>query len=281
MSRMHPGQLSAAILETPSWLRRTASFFMAGDAIDASHPGRTGTANAASSPQQNQSESSERSEWTYTLVATRKDSLGARGHEWWFKHDSASEWQSTGSDKGLLALLASEGSVTAHGASSFLSRLTLAARKPRNWLIAGLALGAAILAAGVISGKVNVWSDESALVLANPPSAPAKTSVIEEGLAKSVVGIRAGLPKKIDDMTTLVWVSYSGTRMVYENRIEVDGRNVDQMLKDKLRKLIIAKICTSATSLKLLNVGVQYRFVYADVNARPVTTVDITKADCV
>ncbi len=78
---------------------------------------------------------------------------------------------------------------------------------------------------------------------------------IEVGLANAVREMRLTLPKRIDQTTTLMWVSYSGTKMVYDNRLEIDGSKVDDDVKKKLAQLITVNTCISPASRKLRSIS--------------------------
>ena len=92
--------------------------------------------------------------------------------------------------------------------------------------------------------------------------------------------MRADLPKRIDATTTLMWVSYSGTKMIYDNRLELEAAKIDDGTKKKLSQLITVNTCGSPASRKLLDLGGSYRYVYSDIHAKVVMTVDITRDNC-
>ena len=98
--------------------------------------------------------------------------------------------------------------------------------------------------------------------------------------AKAVVSIRGELPKRIDQMTTLMWVSYSGTKMIYDNRLELEGTKLDEATKKKLAQLITVNTCSSPASRKMIDLGGSYRYVYSDVQAKIVMTVEVDKDKC-
>jgi hypothetical protein len=68
--------------------------------------------------------------------------------------------------------------------------------------------------------------------------------------------------------------------MIYDNRLEIEAAKVDDSTKKKLSQLITINTCGSPASRKLLDLGGSYRYVYSDIHAKIVMTVDIYKDNC-
>jgi hypothetical protein len=85
-------------------------------------------------------------------------------------------------------------------------------------------------AAGPASTAV-VVGQTSAVPVATTREAPAPTISLEEGVARAVDQIRAGLPRKIDAITTVVGVRNEGTKIIYENKIAMGGAKIDEAKK--------------------------------------------------
>ena len=215
------------------------------------------------------------SEWQFLTVATPAGDL--RGEKSWFKREGSSEWERVDTFRWpQLGPLFDE----QFSAANDDARVII--REGRGWgrTIAKL-LGLLAVLGGLASA--GIYRDAIAKYAHNLPSVysgPQVSTEIEAGLAKAVLDMRPGLPKRIDQVTTLMWVSYSGTKMIYDNRIEVDGSKIDESTKAKLSQLVTVNACGTPQSRKLLDLGGAYRYVYSDRNAKILLTVDISKNQC-
>lgn len=117
-------------------------------------------------------------------------------------------------------------------------------------------------------------------VATQPAPAPVAFS-LEEGVGRAVDQIRAGLPRKIDALVSVVGVKNEGTRIIYENRIAMDGTKIDGAKKGKMHEQIVANTCNTPGPRKLLEFGVAFRYLYVDMKEKPVMTTDVTKANCI
>ena len=118
------------------------------------------------------------------------------------------------------------------------------------------------------------------VVVVPAPPAPATVS-LQDGIASAVRQMRASLPKKIDALTSMIGVENRGTRIIYENQIAMDSARIDDVRKRGLVQLIVANTCGAPGPRSLLELGGSFRYVYRDMNAKPVITADVTKQDCI
>ena len=117
-------------------------------------------------------------------------------------------------------------------------------------------------------------------VATQAPPAPATIS-LQDGIASVVTRMRASLPKKIDALTSMIGVENQGTRIIYKDQIAMNGARIDDVRKHGLLRLIVANTCRTPGPRSLLELGGSFRYVYLDINAKPVMTVDVTKQDCI
>ena len=215
------------------------------------------------------------SEWQFLTVAVPAGDPSREKS--WFKRDGSQKWERV--DTFRWPQLAPLFSDELSPANDDTKRLV---RKRTRWagriakLSAVLALTAVLALAGTYRDTIanhvrNLWSSYAG---------PQVSSEIETGLAKAALEMRPGLPKRIDQLTTLMWVSYSGTKMIYDNRLEIDGSKIDENAKAKLAQLVIVNTCGNPQTRKLLDLGGSYRYVYSDRNAKILLTVDIGKSQC-
>jgi hypothetical protein len=117
-------------------------------------------------------------------------------------------------------------------------------------------------------------------VAVQAPPAPAAIS-LQDQIASAVIQMRASLPKKIDAVTSAIGVEHQGTMIIYKDQIAMDGARIGDLRKRELLRSIVANTCSAPGPRSLLGLGVSFRYVYFDLNSKPVITVDVTKQDCV
>jgi hypothetical protein len=112
--------------------------------------------------------------------------------------------------------------------------------------------------------------------------APAPVPIsLEEGVGRAVNQIRASLPRQIDALVSVVGVKNEGTRIIYENKIAMDGAKINSAKKGKMTEQIIANTCNTPGPRKLLELGVAFRYSYIDIKEKPVMIADVTKQNCI
>lgn len=114
-----------------------------------------------------------------------------------------------------------------------------------------------------------------------PQEAPAPATIsLEEGVGRAVNQIRASLPRQIDALVSVVGVKNEGTRIIYENKIAMDGAKINNAKKAKMTEQITANTCNTPGPRKLLELGVAFRYLYIDMKEKPVMIADVTKQNC-
>jgi len=187
------------------------------------------------------------------------------------------QWQRAESVPQILALFETPPPIPATSVSEF----QLGSRgKSRGWKVARIALGIALLAAAAAAGAFGpVWVNHVRDFLKGQPSNPTALD-LEKELASALVKIRLDLPKKIDPTTVLAGVRNEGTKMIFDNIIVADVDKFDDAVKEKLRLSVIRNVCTGAATRRILDLGGSFRYVYADKDAKPVTTIDVVQRTC-
>jgi hypothetical protein len=103
---------------------------------------------------------------------------------------------------------------------------------------------------------------------------------LQARIAKGLEGLGPTLPKKVDDLTTMIAASNEGTKVVFRYRLAVDGDRLNDNVKAKVRELATKDICAEKQSREVLDLGGSFQLAYADINGKPVTTVEIANGDC-
>ena len=130
---------------------------------------------------------------------------------------------------------------------------TPAPEKSGNRPVARIFGGIVLLAVGGVVGAAWVILDKGAYEFGKGAYASVTRSWlgknagdIDDEYAKALVKLRAELPKKIDETTTLKWVKSEGTKLIFEILVAVDGAKLDDATKSKLRhsvtKMFVARL---------------------------------------
>jgi GYF domain 2 len=115
--------------------------------------------------------------------------------------------------------------------------------------------------------------------LPEPGNVEARTS-LQEQIAKGFDALKGTLPKRVDDLTTMISAKNDGTEVTFGYRLEVDGARLNDDVKAKVRELATKNICAEKQSRAVLDLGGSFELVYTDINGQPVATVGVAKDDC-
>jgi hypothetical protein len=195
------------------------------------------------------------------------------------------DWQRAGDSREIVACFATPPPIPRNIALDFHSEPLPASKKSRSRWFARILGSICLLALGIVVGAfwdakaVYEFGKGAYSSVMKPP--PAKNAGdVEEETAKALIRLRAELPKKIDDTTTLMWVRSQGTRLIFEYRVAVDGAKFDDAIKDKLRLSVTKHLCNGADTRRILALGGSFQYVYSDVAGAHLMTVDVVKDNC-
>jgi GYF domain 2 len=188
-----------------------------------------------------------------------------------------SEWRRAESVQEILALFETPPPIPAISASEFRKDQS---EKSSGWTVAKILLGIALLAAAAMGGAFGKILVQGVQDFLTAPSSSTTALDLEKGLASASVKIRIDLPKKIDATTVLTGVRNERTTMIFENLIVTDGNKFDDAMKDKLRQSVIKNVCGNAETRSILDIGGSFRYLYVDIEAKPVVTIDIFQRTC-
>jgi hypothetical protein len=135
---------------------------------------------------------------------------------------------------------------------------------------------AAAVIAGVASFTVVSQLTGRAVNASNAPS----TSVIDETLTKSVNQLKPTLPKKIDDVTTLIDVWHTGKQMTYLYEVDTRGRPIPANFTALARNEVVPKVCGSSMKYGIVSYGISYVYRYNVPNGSRVGEFAVTASDC-
>jgi hypothetical protein len=104
------------------------------------------------------------------------------------------------------------------------------------------------------------------------PSQEQREAALKAGLDKALTQIKAQLPRKIDNATTLVDAVIEGATFSYYYML-------DDTLAQPSRDLVRGKVCTS-DMIKSMQIGARYRYVYTNLQGKPLAEFELGQDDC-
>jgi hypothetical protein len=135
--------------------------------------------------------------------------------------------------------------------------------KNRRWYI-GSAVLSAMIAAAVSSTVVKGLTPET----------------VDARLTKALNEIKPTLPKKIDQITTLVDVWHVGKEVTYLYELDLGGRQLPSNFVTVARKAVVPRVCGSSMRDGLVNDGVTYVYRYNLPGNATVASFTVTASDC-
>ena len=119
-------------------------------------------------------------------------------------------------------------------------------------------------------------------LLAVPAGAQSDTQrkVIELAQKEAVKQLKAKLPQKIDEATTLIDVASSGVILAYTFSIDTTTRKPMPNFIELVQKNATATVCKTDGMVKAMKVGAVYRYIYVDAQAKPLGQFDVKSTDC-
>jgi hypothetical protein len=110
-------------------------------------------------------------------------------------------------------------------------------------------------------------------------SAPSPAT-IDETLQKAVNELKPGLPKRIDEVTTLVDVSHAGKQMTYVYEVDTHGRQIPSNFTAIARREVVPRVCGSRMKDGIVSYGISYGYRYNLPNGSRVGEFAVTASDC-
>ena len=120
-------------------------------------------------------------------------------------------------------------------------------------------------------------------LLAVPAAAQsdAQRKEIELAQKEAAKQLKAKLPQKIDEATTLIDVASSGVVLAYT--FSIDTTKFKQMppnFIELVRKNTTATVCKTDGMVNAMKAGAAYRYIYVDPQSKPLGRFDVKSTDC-
>jgi len=115
----------------------------------------------------------------------------------------------------------------------------------------------------------------------NSISALPKATSPDEQMQALISGLNADLPKMIDPVTRLNKIDLKSNGYIYYETItkKLDNKEKDISLKH-LKPVIASGLCKNIDTLEIINSGLNYTYIYSDLEAQPIGEITVTKLDC-
>jgi len=134
--------------------------------------------------------------------------------------------------------------------------------------------------------RVLLWATLWATVLLGllmvnfAPRLISEQAAIEAAIAKSEEAIQPTLPKKIDELTTLVAIHHIGRKVQFDVVVDL-GKAASRptSFAAQLRALVLPKVCNSEM-VQSLRIGASYEYIYRDEKSNDLGSFIISNSDC-
>ena len=134
--------------------------------------------------------------------------------------------------------------------------------------------------------RVLLWATLWATVLLGllmvnfAPRLISEQAAIEAAIVKSEEAIRPTLPKKIDELTTLVAIHHIGRKVQFDVVVDL-GKAASRptSFAAQLRALVLPKVCNSEM-VQSLRIGASYEYIYRDEESNDLGSFIISSSDC-
>jgi hypothetical protein len=106
-------------------------------------------------------------------------------------------------------------------------------------------------------------------------------AAIEAAIVKSEEAIRPTLPKKIDELTTLVAIRHAGSKVQFDMVVDLSkaASRPTTSFASQMRALVLPKVCNSEM-VQSLRIGASYEYVYRDQKSNDLGGFIISNSDC-
>ena len=116
--------------------------------------------------------------------------------------------------------------------------------------------------------------------LIRPAHAQVNVGMFLAGTDRSVAEIRATVPRKLDNSTTLIDVARNGMVVTYSHELNMRANALPPDFLTLAKTLLAQNACKSAGMTKGMGIGMVYRYTYRDAAGSHIGSFDITKPDC-
>lgn len=103
---------------------------------------------------------------------------------------------------------------------------------------------------------------------------------IDLAFSKAIVDLRATLPRKVDEHTTVIDVNYENKTMVYQGIVHAKKENLPSDFLSLVKANSVKTNCSNEKLKPALAIGISVRYSYQDEAGKPVGGFQVSQADC-
>jgi hypothetical protein len=147
-------------------------------------------------------------------------------------------------------------------------------------LIGMVAVG--YLTVGMGKVLVSQWWPDAPVQASQAPAAVSDADAVSEreAVMRGIMWVRATLPRKVDDRTTLVAVGLEGKTYWSRLVLDVDASEISDGTKATIQHDVTADICRRLRSASHGDAIAVYHVEYVDRHRNPVQVVDVSRSNC-
>jgi len=138
------------------------------------------------------------------------------------------------------------------------------------------------LAVGMGKVLISQWWPDAPAQASQAPAAVSDTDAVSEreAVMRGIMWVRATLPRKVDDHTTLVAVGLEGKTYWSRLVLDADASEVSDSTKATIQRDVTADVCRRLRSATHGDAIAVYHVEYVDRRRNPIQAVEVTRRDC-
>ena len=116
--------------------------------------------------------------------------------------------------------------------------------------------------------------------LIRPAYAQVDVGMFLAGTDRAIAETKATVPRKLDDLTTLVDIARNGMVLTYSCELNLMANAVPPDFLPRTKTHLAQNACKSEGMTKGMGIGMVYRYIFRDAGGVQIGSLDITKPDC-
>lgn len=138
-------------------------------------------------------------------------------------------------------------------------------------------LGGVAILAWALSGEIGKFVGRSAV---DRYFEGQSQGAVEMAQAAAANELRAQLPMRIDDLTTLERVMSAGTTLIYQYRVDFTESDVDTAWYQSMKNMLATNVCKQSDMRYALGSGARYQYSYIGNDGVMIADFVVTEVDC-
>ena len=103
---------------------------------------------------------------------------------------------------------------------------------------------------------------------------------VEAAQAEAVKQLKPTLPRKIDDITTMIDVASSGVILAYTYAVDTTKFKMMPNFIELVQKNTTSTVCKTEILVNAMKLGAVYQYTYVDLEKKPLGQFDVKSTDC-